>query len=310
MLPELVFSRIATAFAVSLDGAYVALHVYSLGLLAVLATMYFYVAMGQGFYGYVTVGDALSSLLWIVLKVGVFYAVLHILYDLIWNGAFYTFLNWGLAAGGNHFTYEDFLNPGRIITNGFKVAYPIKVWLDRFVGLSLPLYFVDWTLMLIAYWITVFSFGFLALHVLMALVEMKMAIATAAVLVPWGVLTQTAFLGELSLSWLAAGLVRVLITGLLMSIAVPLFELFALPVPSLLGPDPTVFQSLSMAIGALMFAVLAWVVPSRAAGIGGRGMALALGGEHFIAGGLMGVRAAQQLAGGAIRGVSRLRAYA
>jgi hypothetical protein len=86
--------------------------------------------------------------------------------------------------------------------------------------------------------------------------------------------------------------------------------LFALPVPSLLGPDPTVFQSLSMAFGALMFAVLAWVVPSRAAGIGGRGMALALGGEHFIAGGLMGVRAAQQLAGGAIRGVSRLRAYA
>jgi type IV secretion system protein TrbL len=310
MLPEVVFNRIASAFAIALDGAYATLHVYSLGLLAVLATMYFYVAMAQGFYGYTTVGEALASLFWIVLKIGVFYALLNILYDLMWNGAFRTFINWGVEAGGGHFTYDDFLNPGTIIVNGFKAAYPIKKWLDAYVGVTLPLYFVDWCLMLGAYWVIVFSFGFLALHVLMAIIEMKLAIATGGVLIPWGVLTQTAFLGELSLSWLAAGLVRVLVTALLMGIAVPLFELLALPVPSLAGRDPSVFQSVSLAIAAVMFAVLAWVVPSRAAGIGGRGMALALGGEHFIAGGLMGVRAAQQLAGGAIRGVSRLRAYA
>jgi type IV secretion system protein TrbL len=210
--------------------------------------------------------------------------------------------------GGGHFTYDDFLNPGTIIVNGFKAAYPIKKWLDAFVGVTLPLYFVDWCLMLGAYWVTVFSFGFLAVHVLMAIIEMNMAIATGGVLIPWGVLTQTAFLGELSLSWLAAGLVRVLVTAFLMGIAVPLFELLALPVPSLAGPDPSVFQSVSLAIAAAMFAVLAWVVPSRAAGIGGRGMALALGGEHFVTGGLMGFRQVQSLVGGAIRGVSRLRA--
>jgi type IV secretion system protein TrbL len=306
-LPEVILNRIAGAFAVSLDGPYATLHVYSLGLLAVLATMYFYVAMGQGFAGFMTLGEALTSLLWIVLKIGVFYALLHMLYDLMWNGAFRTFINWGVDAGGGHFTYDDFLNPGTILVRGFTVAYPIKVWLDSFVGLSLPLYFVDWCLMLGAYWVIVFSFGMLALHVLMALIEMKMAIATGAVLIPWGVLTQTAFLAELSFSWLAAGFVRVLVTALLMGIAVPLFELLALPVPALFGPDPTVVQSVGVAVAAVIFAALAWVVPSRAAGMGGRGMALALGGEHFVAGGFMGIRAVNQLAGGAIRGVSRLR---
>jgi type IV secretory pathway TrbL component len=306
-LPEVLFNRVATAFSVALDGAYASLHIYSIGLLAVLATMYFMVAMGQGLVGYITLGEALGSLFWIVIKIGVFYFVLVVLYDLMWNAAFRTFIKWGADAGGGRFPFDRFMEPGSLVRQGFVVAYPIKVWLDQFIGLSLPFYVVDFLLMLGAYWTIIFAFGMLALHVLMALIEMKMAIATGAILIPWGVLTQTAFFAEMSISWMASGLVRVLLTALLMGIALPLFELLALPVPSFFGPDPTVVQSVGTALGAIVFAALAWVLPGRAAGMAGRGVALGLGADHVVAGGLMGVRAVTQLAGGAIRNVNRVR---
>jgi type IV secretion system protein TrbL len=306
MIDGQLLNHIASAFAITLDGAYAALHVYSLGLLGTLALMYFTYTMAQGMVGFMTVGEALGTMLWIVLKIGVFYFLLVVLYDLMWNAAFRTFLQWGIEASGGTASYDDFLNPGTILVNGFKAAYPMKSWADKFIGPMLPFYVVDVSLYMVAYWLTVLSFAGMALALLVALIEMKLAIATGGVLIPWGVLTQTSFIGELSIAWLVAGLVRILVTAVMVGIAKPLFELLALPLPTLFGPDPTAFQSISLAVGALFFAVLAWVVPNRAAGIGGRGMALALTGESFVAGGFMGYRYATQLTGGAIRGVSRL----
>ena len=71
-----------------------------------------------------------------------------------------------------------------------------------------------WTFagLLIAYWLVVLSFGIMALHVIMTIIDIKLAIASGAVLFPWCILTQTSVLGELSLSWITAGLVRVLLT--------------------------------------------------------------------------------------------------
>jgi hypothetical protein len=194
---------------------------------------------------------------------------------------------------------------------GFKAAYPVKVWVDQFIGPTLPFYLVDVGLGLFAYTLTVFSFVCIALHVLMTLIEFKLALATSAVLLPWAVFSHTAFVGELAISWLVAGLVRILVTGIITGIATTLFSILTVPVPTVTGPDPTVFQGLSLAAGAFVFAVLAWVVPSRAAAIGGRGMALALTGEHLVSGGLVGLSGArylQQIGGGAIHGVSRLAA--
>jgi hypothetical protein len=121
-LPEVLFNRVATAFSVALDGAYASLHIYSIGLLAVLATMYFMVAMGQGLVGYITLGEALGSLFWIVIKIGVFYFVLVVLYDLMWNAAFRTFIKWGADAGGGRFPFDRFMEPGSLVRQGFVVA--------------------------------------------------------------------------------------------------------------------------------------------------------------------------------------------
>src|SRR4030095_15832730 len=98
----------------------------------------------------------------------------------------------------------------------------------------------------------------------MTLIEIKLSIATGAILIPWGVLTQTSTLGELSLSWITAGLVRVLLTSLLLSIGVPLFQMMTLQVsPRTGGADPTIYGAVSLAVTALAFMFLVWILPNR-----------------------------------------------
>jgi len=73
------------------------------------------------------------------------------------------------------------------------------------------------------------------------------------------------------------------------------------------GADPTFYQAVVAAIVALIFAILAWVVPNRAASIGGRGMAL--GSDVLVGGGMAGVagaRYAYHPGQAVIRGVSQM----
>jgi type IV secretory pathway TrbL component len=128
-------------------------------------------------------------MLWIVLKIGVFSFLLNSLFDLMWNGAFTTFLRWGAATSQGAFTEHTLLNPGTILISGFKVAAPLKFWIDRFIGVTLPLYFIDTTVMLIAYWFIILAFGFIATAMMMAIIEFKFALSTGGVLIPWAVLT-------------------------------------------------------------------------------------------------------------------------
>jgi type IV secretory pathway TrbL component len=223
----------------------------------------------------------------------------------MWNGAFMTFLQWGIDAGGRAFTLHDFLNPSRVVDTGFRAAVPLYDFLRNLTG---PGKLWNWdttATYLVSYWVIVGAYGLIALAVMMTLIEMKLAIATGAVLIPWAILTQTAVLGELSLSWLAAGLVRVLMTTTLMAIGIPLFEALAIPP----GRDPLWVEGVVMAVAAIVFMGLAWVLPSRAASIGGRGMALALGSEVVVHAGLAGfsgARYAYHSGQAVVRGVSQM----
>ena len=175
---------------------------------------------------------------------------------------------------------------------GFRAAKPLYDTLNNlsyFGMLDKP-----WTLvgLLIAYWLVVLAFGVIALHVIMTLIDLKLAIAAGAVLFPWCILTQTMVLGELALSWITAGLVRVMLTALLMSIGFPLFEMANLGVaPATGGADPKFYGATVLALVAFVFAVLSWVLPNKAATLAGRGMALALGGDVLIGGAMAGMSA-------------------
>jgi type IV secretion system protein TrbL len=307
-----ILNLVTETFNGALDAAFAALHVYSLGLLSVLGLMHLLLALGRlTAQGGTANLAALGEFLWVALRIGVFVFLVVVL-DLIMDAAFLTFLQWGVDSGNGGFSMADFLNPSQTVDAGFAAAKPLLGLIRNMIGIGMVWNMPTLFTYSIAYWIIVISFGLMALHVIMTLIEPKLAIATSAVLVPWGVMTQTAFLGELSLSWLTACFVRVLLTAALMAISFPLFELVTFPGgnPAEGGSDPKIYQAVVAAIVAIVFAVLAWVLPSRAASIGGRGMALALGGDALVIhGGMVGVSAARYAAAAGqtvIRGVSEM----
>jgi len=78
-----ILNTITNAFIVTLDGAYAALQVYSLGLLAVFAVMHFYLTMSAAVMGQAPLSQGLATFVWTVLKIGVFYWLATSLYDLM-----------------------------------------------------------------------------------------------------------------------------------------------------------------------------------------------------------------------------------
>jgi type IV secretory pathway TrbL component len=154
----------------------------------------------------------------------------------------------------------------------------------------------------LAWWLVVIAFAFVALHLMMTIIEYHLALLVGTVLIPWGVLQPTAFFSEFSLGWLTGGLVRVLVTGGIVGVGRPLFRTLNV---TLVGQDPTPYSATVVALSAGIFALLTWVVPGRAASIAGRGVSLALQAGTLLAGAASPLRGAL-LVQGAVRGVSRL----
>ncbi len=280
-----ILDQIVATFAAAIDGGFVALAASSLGLLSVCGIIYFYVYMPQVVMGGAHFGDALAGLFWAVLRIGIFYWLIYVLYGLT-LAALLTFIQWGIAgAGGQGLTVDDMLHPSTIINQGFKSAFVMQQFINQYgsgFGGALNRAVHFWTVdtYLLAYWLIVLAFAAVAITMVLALIECKLAIMASAVLLPWGVLTQLAFFSELSIAWLTGTMIRMMLTSAIVGLGVPLFELFKPATTA--GGDPTQYSSIMLLIVAWLFAVLAWEIPKRAAHIGGRGMALALGGETLM----------------------------
>ena len=67
------------------------------------------------------------------------------------------------------------------------------------------------------------------------------------------------------------------------------------------GGDPTYFGALIAGLTSLIFAILAWVIPARAAAIAGRGVSLAVHGGTIVTGSI----ASAQVAAGGYRAARR-----
>ena len=129
----------------------------------------------------------------------------------------------------------------------------------------------------IAKYVIILSFAFVALHLIMTIIEFQFSVMIGMVLFPWGILAQTAFLSEFALSWIMAGLIRVFLTVAIMSLAVPLVKTMDFTLTA--GGDPTPYSALIFALVAIVFAFLAWHLPKRAAQVGGRGDGVSDGGR-------------------------------
>src|SRR5262249_46311499 len=157
-----------------------------------------------------------------------------------------------------------------------QVARPIRDFTDSLLAWATH----DWGTMIaysLAFYAIVIGFFLIALHLMMTIIEFNLAVMAGTVLIPWGVFPALAFLGESSLSWIIGGLVKVLVTAALVSMALPLFARVVFTPSS--GGDPTFYSATLCGLVSLLFAILAWVIPGRAGAIASRGVSLALSGS-------------------------------
>src|SRR5262245_16129076 len=124
MLNAAILDTVVGVFVTSLDGAFGALYRYSIPLLSILGLMYLLLCVGQMILQNYSL-SALGDVLWVVLKIGVVYFIAFVFYDLFWNKAFYSFLQWGLEGGGGGFGLAEFMSPSAVVNAGFKAAAPM-----------------------------------------------------------------------------------------------------------------------------------------------------------------------------------------
>lgn len=296
---------IVGAFVAALQQGASVLSTYSLGILAFAAIIAWSLSLWEALLGG---GSGLAAAFYTALRIGIFYFISTSLAALS-LAAFETFLQWGTAPSGGAFSAATFMSPSSMLDFGFVAARPIQEFLMRFSGMSALWNFPTLVVYMIAFWLVVLAFALIALHLIVTIIEFHIAVMTGAVLIPWGALSHTAFLCEFSIAFITAGLIRILLTAGIMSIGIPLFSTLALTTTP--GGDPTLYSAMVFALTAGIFAILAWQIPSRAAGVGGRGMALGLTGGVLLP--HSGVRAAMTAGGAlvgvggqAVRGASRL----
>jgi type IV secretory pathway TrbL component len=293
---------ITSTFVEALQGGLDVLSQYSLLLLGAFSVIAFYTQMwpllasSSGM-----LAEGLAATLFAMVKFGIFFWLLVNLAEMS-TAALDTFLLWGLAPGGE-VSLTTYRQPSALIERGFRIAKPLLEFQVSFLYRLTPMFAFTLLGYSAAYWLIVLSFFAVALHLMMVLIEYYMAVMCAAVLIPWGVISVTAFFTEFSIGWITGGLVRVLVTTAMIGVANPLFE--GLVVKTTPGGDPTFYGSLVLALGSLLFAILSWVIPGRAASIAGRGVSLALHAGTVLAT-ASGVGRGVLLVTSAVRGVSQM----
>ena len=265
---------ITDTFVGALQSGLETLSTYSLLILAAFAAIAFYTQIWPLLCsGSAAIGESLAATLLAMVKFGVFYWILVNLAAMA-TAAIDSFLFWGLAPAQSSVSLATFRQPGEIVRLGFELAKPLLEFSTSFWSKIRGAFLLQEAGYQVAYGLVVFSFAAVALHLMMVLIEYYMAVMCAAVLLPWGVLSVTAFFTEFSIGWITGGLVRVLVTTAMLGIARPLFS--NLTIATTPGGDPTIYGGFMTVVVSLVFAILSWVVPGRAANIAGRGVSLAL----------------------------------
>jgi type IV secretory pathway TrbL component len=293
---------VTAAFLTALQGGGVRLGEYSLGILSFVAIVTYYrefgarVLQGQG-----SLSDAIGApILYFITVGGYYYGLIHL--NAIGNAALDTFLQWALQGTDSSFDTTLLQKPSFIIEAGLKAAQPIAefdTWMNSIKSVfKLAAHPGD----LVAYWFVLLAFMAITAHHIMLLIEFHLALMAAAVLLPWGLWSLTAPLAEFSFGWLTGGLVRAFVGTAMLGVAYPLFGILNRPVAE---GFLTITQTVLLVLGSVLFAVLCWVIPARAAGIAGRGVALALHGGTLMSAAATFQRFAM-MGAGMVRGASHL----
>jgi type IV secretion system protein TrbL len=240
--------------------------------------------------------DALAGAFSKILLIGAF---AYIIND--WQGLsetiFAGFLELGLTAGGGTISSADFLNPGAVIETGWQI---VKALGDAPTTTEDPLdvigNLIDAIIIGISMLGIMVAFAILALQIIVTLLEFKIVTLGGFILLPFGILSKTAFMAERPLGYVVSSGLKVLALAIVISGAQ---AVFAQLTPS---GEPDIYEAMTILTAAIILAMLSLFAPNLAAALvsGGPALgagALAVGG--LAVGGAAGVAAASVAGAGA-----------
>jgi type IV secretion system protein TrbL len=173
-----------------------------------------------------------------------------------------TAIQWGTAASGYPFSMDVLRKPSFILEIGLKVAFPSlemgsflqKMWAAAQMAMA-P---VD----AIIGWFIVGAFAAVLLHHIMMLVEFFLAMICGYVLIPWGIWGFMAPLAEFGVGWFFGGFIRAFLSMMMVGIGATIFNNLQ---PTAGYSFADYLQTVVRFVSAILFAVLCWQVPARAA---------------------------------------------
>lgn len=181
------------------------------------------------------------------------------------------FVDLGLRAGGGAVTRGDFLNPGAILDQGWRIVKALGDTpastnpADIFKNLT------DALIMGLAMIGIMLAFAVLALQIIVTLLEFKIVTLGGFVLLPFGIWSKSAFLAERPLGFVVSSGLKVLALAIVVSGARSVFDQLQ---PS---AAPDLYEALAILSASLLLAMLAIFIPNLASALVTGGPALGAG---------------------------------
>jgi len=247
--------------------------------------------------------NVLASLVRKILLVG-FFAFLvaqwHTLSMTVVNG----FAALGLKAGGGAMSVSTFTtSPSQIVMAGIKVIAGLMQYVQKIAPGPVEFFaHIDVIIMaLVAAIGILIAFVILAVEIVVTIIEFHIVTLVAFVTVPFGVLSQTAFMSERAIGYVVSVGIKLMALAIVVSLGTTVFDNYTV------SSDPGIGEDVGLLLGAVLMVMLALKIPAIAAALISGGPQLnagsAVAGAAGVAAGVAGVVLAGRAAGGAIGAV-------
>ncbi len=187
-----------------------------------------------------------------ILYIGIFAWIVENWVDLT-NTLAQTFMLLGIKAGGGHVDHDILLNPGHIAERGLTTITPmIQAVRDLSGPVAFFENFVEILLLALAILAVIAAFFLIAIQAAMAILTFKLGSLAAFVLIPFSLITHTAFMAERPLGWIVTAGVRLMLLTLVVGLGEAIFARLEITPEQL-----TIRAALDIALGAIVLMVLA-----------------------------------------------------
>jgi type IV secretion system protein TrbL len=196
-----------------------------------------------------------------------------------------SFMELGFRAGGDRFATDYVLQPGNIAYRGFTATDPMIEAIEDLSGIrAFFANFPQIALLTLSVLAVLIAFFVIAIQVVVAILMFKLGTLAAFVLVPFAVVSKTAFIAERPLGWVVASGVRLMVLTMVVGIGDVIFDDMVVPVE-----DMTVRTALDIALAAIVLMILSILATRLAGDLVSGGPSLGAGAAAGAVGGAAGV---------------------